>query len=561
MQLEQQVAEFVRQRSPMAFGDIIDIPVVVHILHTGQPVGTGLNISTAQIHSQINVLNEDFRRLNPDATNTPTVFQGVRADVEFRFVLACVDPNENPTSGIVRVQTTINEFIIEDTNNNNQIDLIEEQNSGIKFAPTGSPAWPADRYLNIWVCNLGEDLLGYAQFPDMMATQPETDGVVIRTTSFGTVGNVSAPFNKGRTATHEVGHWLNLSHIWGDANCGNDFVADTPTQSGPNYNCPSHPHVSCGSNDMFMNYMDYTDDACMNLFTRGQAERMWSLFATGGVRESFVTCNLITQACIAPPTISGPPSVCGSASFSINNLPSDASITWSHGLYLTRVSAQGSNPCMFGNIGAGASWVGAVVSTGCGDITIPAKTVSAGGPPPTQIIGFEYNGKEFGSNSTYQFRVSHLGAIDYEWNVGGGTIIGGQGTDRITVQTVRVTGRGNVYFDVGVRVRTASCGWSGYLVRFGYVTPLSGGVTRVIYPNPGANEATVSLMTPTGESFDVLTAWDLEVYDHNQELTLRKNGLTGPSTTINTMGWKDGIYIVRINYNGEILNDRLVIKN
>ncbi len=331
MQIEQRVANYVnaRQMNPMLNGTVITIPVVVHVLHTGQSVGTGLNISSVQVQSQIDVLNRDFRRLNADAANTPVDFQGVAADVEFQFVLACIDPDGNPTNGIVRVATTNSSFTITDTNGNNRYDLAEEQSAGIKFAPTGSPAWPPDRYLNIWVCKLANGLLGYAQFPDIVTTQPQTDGVVINTTSFGDTGNVSAPYDKGRTTTHEIGHWMGLRHIWGDAPCGNDFVADTPTQSGPNYNCPSHPHASCGSNDMFMNYMDYTNDACMNLFTQGQADRMWSFFELNAERESFVNCTLIAQVCHTAPTITGPSQICTSGNFAINNSPQGATLTWS----------------------------------------------------------------------------------------------------------------------------------------------------------------------------------------------------------------------------------------
>jgi len=112
---------------------------------------------------------------------------------------------------------------------------------------------------------VGQELLGYAQFPDMMVTNPDTDGIVVRTTAFGRVGNITPPYNHGRTATHEVGHWMNLIHIWGDNICGDDLVADTPVQEWFTEGCPNHPRTSCGSHDMFMNYMDYTDDACMNI--------------------------------------------------------------------------------------------------------------------------------------------------------------------------------------------------------------------------------------------------------------------------------------------------------
>ncbi|NLU40545.1 MAG: hypothetical protein GXX78_16830 [Bacteroidales bacterium] len=145
----------------------------------------------------------------------------------------------------------------------------------------------------MWVCNLSGGLLGYAQFP---GGESSTDGVVITFDSFGRTGTLNPPFDEGRTATHEIGHWLNLNHIWGDdgTSCfGTDNVGDTPNQAGPNYGCPSHPHLSCSSNDMFMNYMDYTDDGCMNIFTQGQKTRMHALFSSGGARESFTDCSNI----------------------------------------------------------------------------------------------------------------------------------------------------------------------------------------------------------------------------------------------------------------------------
>lgn len=169
----------------------------------------------------------------------------------------------------------------------------------MKFtAQGGLDAWPRDQYLNLWVCDLSGGLLGYAQFPGGAAA---TDGVVCDYQYFGTIGS-SAPFNKGRTATHEVGHWLNLYHIWGDdgtACTGSDLVADTPNQADENYGCPVFPAVSCSNGpngDMFMNYMDYTDDACMNMFTAGQKAREQALFATGGARVALLS----SLGCQAP---------------------------------------------------------------------------------------------------------------------------------------------------------------------------------------------------------------------------------------------------------------------
>ncbi|GIV38264.1 MAG: hypothetical protein KatS3mg033_0064 [Thermonema sp.] len=251
---------------------VITIPVVVHVIYSN----SNENISDAQIQSQIDVLNEDFRRLNADKVNTPAEFAPYAADVEIQFVLASTDPNGNPTNGITRKASSRTQW---------------GTNDDMKYSSKGGvDAWPTDKYLNIWVCNIGGGILGYAQFPGGPAA---TDGVVISPQYFGRTGYVQAPFNKGRTTTHEVGHWLNLRHIWGDGNCSvDDFVSDTPTAGGPNYGCPSYPSKSCQNNggwtsDQFMNYMDYVDDACMNMFSAGQKARMRALFAPGGARESF----------------------------------------------------------------------------------------------------------------------------------------------------------------------------------------------------------------------------------------------------------------------------------
>lgn len=235
---------------------LVTIPVVVHVVYKT----ASQNIPDEQILSQIDVLNEDYRRLNSDTTNTPIVFQGVAGDVEIEFCMATTDPDGNPTDGITRTETTVNSF---------------STNNAIKYTSQGGKdAWPTGDYLNMWVGNLGGGLLGYAQFPNSGSAL--TDGVVILYSSFGYNSPGGYPYNLGRTATHEVGHWLNLRHIWGDdgGSCaGTDLVNDTPNQGSEYYGCPSFPQTSCSSSDMFMNYMDYTNDACMNIFTEGQKTR------------------------------------------------------------------------------------------------------------------------------------------------------------------------------------------------------------------------------------------------------------------------------------------------
>ena len=259
----------------------VTIPVVVHVLYST----AAENISDAQIASQIAVLNEDYHKLNTDAGSVPSVFAGLAADVGVQFVLAKRTPTGVATTGIERKSSTVTAW--------GTADKIKKASTG------GLDAWAASQYLNLWVGTIGGGILGYAQFPGGVAA---TDGVVISPVYFGRTGTVASPYNLGRTASHEVGHWLNLNHIWGDDNgacTGTDNVADTPNQGAENYGKPVFPHVSCSNGpngDMFMNYMDYVDDNAMFMFSNGQSSRMNALFATGGTRVSLLT----SQGGVAP---------------------------------------------------------------------------------------------------------------------------------------------------------------------------------------------------------------------------------------------------------------------
>jgi hypothetical protein len=269
-----------QQSSLRSQSQIIQIPVVVHIVYKEE----AQNLSLEQIESQLRILNEDFRRLNADTTLTPAIFQPIAGDIQLEFCLASVDPEGNPTTGITRTATS-NTFFSSNTND-------------VKYtAGGGIDAWDPDVYLNMWVCNLAGNILGYAQYP---GGNPETDGVVIDYEAFGDMGTAVPPFHLGRTGTHEVGHYLNLRHVWGNGGCSSDdYVADTPVASGANYNSlpcdfPGNNSCTIGNDDlpdMFQNYMDYSDDACVNLFTKGQKERMRAQFAPGGWRYALVTSD------------------------------------------------------------------------------------------------------------------------------------------------------------------------------------------------------------------------------------------------------------------------------
>jgi hypothetical protein len=267
---------------------IIRIPVVVHVLYNT----AAQNISDEQIRSQIDALNRDFRRLNDDTLKTPLRFSNIAADCQFEFVLANVDPKGFVTTGIIRRQTSIQYFGLDDRIK--------------KSAIGGSDPWDSEKYLNIWVGSLTGALYGYAS---PVYGPRQTDGVVITTVAFGTTSNVKAPFNKGRIGVHEVGHWLGLRHIWGDRYCGDDYVGDTPPQQTSSFGCITGTPVSCGnSGNMYMNFMDLTFDPCTNMFTNGQKEKMRSLFNAGGYREGLLTSkgadgNGLPVPVDAPPAI------------------------------------------------------------------------------------------------------------------------------------------------------------------------------------------------------------------------------------------------------------------
>jgi hypothetical protein len=266
------------------------IPVVVHIIHNGEPVGTSTNISAARVESQIRVLNEDYRRKQGTrGYNT----NRVGADTHIEFRLAVRDPEGFPTSGIVRKQGTQRSWTAED----------ETTLKSLSY-------WPAEAYLNIWVCNLDDDVLGYAQFPEsnqipgvseVGEEEARLDGVVVGYQYFGDQGeaaNSDNDFRYGRTTTHEVGHFLGLRHIWGDPPSQaqgclyDDYCQDTPNTTGPNYDCPRADSTDCTTpkqREMVENYMDYTDDACMNLFTQEQTLRMRTVLENSPRRVSLLS--------------------------------------------------------------------------------------------------------------------------------------------------------------------------------------------------------------------------------------------------------------------------------
>lgn len=278
---------------------VATIPVVFHVVHT--PSIPAQNVPDSIIYSQLRVMNEDYRRTNSDTINTRAVFDSIAADVEIEFCLATVDPSGNFTTGINRVSTATTNFAFSPFNNS------------VKKASTGGvDPWPTTDYLNIWVCDMyfgGSPLvLGYAQFP---GDDPTTDGLVLtyQHTGYRPWDSAANPANLGRTASHEIGHYFGLRHIWGDGDCDStDYVHDTPNAAAASQQICTLTNNTCndslepfwnGTNppDMLENYMDYSTDACMNMFTKGQKDRMWSFLNTA--RVSLLSSNKCLSTVVA----------------------------------------------------------------------------------------------------------------------------------------------------------------------------------------------------------------------------------------------------------------------
>jgi hypothetical protein len=294
---------------------VITIPYIVHVIHNGEPVGTTTNIPLAWIQDQMLAMNRDFRKNNPDLAILPTVFQPAASDFELEFCPAVVDPLGNILTdpGVNRVDRNLQGWAA-------------PPYTDTYFDANIKPAtiWNTDNYLNIWVANLSGGVLGYATFPSTTILPgltsfigtTTTDGVVIQYNAFGDLNvGLNPAYNKGRTLVHEVGHWLGLRHVWGDATCGTDYCVDTPTQTGPNFGCPIFPSVTCANGpngDMFYNYMDYGDDACIVCFTGDQKARAVTIMNNSPRRlslQSSTVCALpginVGVTAVVPPCSSG----------------------------------------------------------------------------------------------------------------------------------------------------------------------------------------------------------------------------------------------------------------
>jgi hypothetical protein len=324
------------------------LPVIVHVIHNGEAVGTGYNINALQIKSQLDVLNEDYRNTNADGSLTPTIYQPLRADMEVQFVPAKFDPNGN--------------LLAEPG-----IDRVNRNTKGFTAPPYGTAAgntayidntikpatyWDPSRYINIWVMDINGGILGYAQFPNNTAGlgglntiggAASTDGVVVSYLAYGSrakypAGNFGAanPYDKGRTLSHELGHWFSLRHIWADdntapaGNCsGSDYVNDTPNQAIQNFGCVTFPHITCSNTgDMSMNYMDYSDDACLYMFSQGQKDRLQAVMVATPRRSELATSTVGCPSLVAATAANSGAACAGTTVTLTGTGPAGATYAW-----------------------------------------------------------------------------------------------------------------------------------------------------------------------------------------------------------------------------------------
>lgn len=384
----QQVEDFIQRQATERAGSgnnsvqitNYTIPMVVHVLHkTSETVGSGMNISQTQVNSQLTVLNQDYSKQGANLNNCPSTFTASVANTGIQFCLAKIDKNGNTMAepGIDRIDWQAQGWT-------DPASFTSSSAVQTYFDGTIKPAsiWDPNKYLNIWVADMsGSGLLGYATFPAGTSLTglsgvetASTSGVVILTTAFGNTGNVAAPYNMGRTVTHEVGHWLGLRHIWGDGTCLTDYCNDTPPAQQANFGCPTFPHNQgvCSGNttgEMTMNFMDYSDDACMYMFTNDQTTRIQTAMQTGTYRTQVA----ISTVCNAPTSLDAGISAIikplNGSSSCVNSVTPQVVLT-NYGS--TTITSCKINYSLDGGTTSTYTWTGSLSSLATATVTLPA---------------------------------------------------------------------------------------------------------------------------------------------------------------------------------------------
>lgn len=382
------------------------IPVVFHVIHGGQNEGVFPNLSVNQLNSQITILNNDFAGtgLNVGTINNTGFSSALVSNCNVTFCLAEKDPQGNTLTqkGVHRVNYNSNGWA-----NPNSFSNSTAFTNFINGTVKPATIWDPTRYLNVWLSDVNANvgLLGYATFPSGTGLSglssglgtATTDGVWCWSYATGNTGNVFAPYDKGRTLTHEVGHWLGLRHIWGDANCGSDFCNDTPTQQTANTGCPTWPVVTCNNGpngDMFMNFMDYCDDACLYMFTPDQRTRIQTAMASSPFRNQLTASS--ATLCGANPPVS-----CADTLSNFNNSDSLYS-------YRRATAAPSDAGCI-----QGLGKAGYIAGTNCwGDLEkaefiSASKYASATNPVVTGVIVlfFQYGNMGTDGNSVVDMKI------------------------------------------------------------------------------------------------------------------------------------------------------------
>lgn len=597
--IERQTESFISENNHLESRAVVTIPVVFHVVYRT----TAENISDAQLMSQLDVLNLDFRALNSDVSLTPSIFAGLVADAEIQFCLAQRDPSGNATTGIDRKYYNRTSW---------------GTNDAVKMPSQGGVApWDASKYLNIWVCNIGGGILGYAQFPGGSAS---TDGVVLDYRYTGNTGTATSPYDKGRTATHEIGHYFNLRHIWGDATCGNDLVADTPVHNTSNGGCPAYPHYSTCSGtpvEMTMNYMDYTYDACMYMFSQGQKARMQAVLAPGGARYSLISSNGCQapggggETCAVPTSLNATgvtsssatlnwAAVSGAASYYVQ-FRAVGSSTWVGGTVTSNsASATGLSPlttyefqvqanCSSGSSAFSATTTFTTSSSGggggsCTDTYEPNETRNAAKSIPVNTVisaaistssdkdYFKFNNTSSQRNiridltslpADYDVRL-YRGASQVGISQNAGTadeLIKYNNNQSATTYYVYVYGYGGVSNANDCYDLKASISSSAFRGEDGSTEAVATieDVTEdfVMFPNPASTEIVldIQLVTDAPTQISLFDATGKEVIKTSRELT------KGDSmTTVDISQLAPGVYFVRVN-NGQMTATRRLIIN